>query len=136
MDPGHRFPRSCRLRHGICCGLGRSVPDSQGLAYYRTLSTPGRCELLSIATVLVLTPSQWLKRVATVLSDKTAKGAGSFTKIPGEEAAKIVTSAKYDDSTSFDEEQGKLLGLAQGTTVSIVPDDTGTVIKISTISLS
>jgi hypothetical protein len=72
----------------------------------------------------VLNVLQWLKRVSSVLSEKTGKGAGSWKIVPGKEAAEIITSADYD-TISFDEVQGKLLGLAQGTTVSVTPDDTG-----------
>jgi hypothetical protein len=69
--------------------------------------------------------SQWTKRVSKVLAEKAAAGATNSTKISGEEAGKLLTSASYDQSLSFDDEQGKLLGLSQGATVSVTPEDSG-----------
>lgn len=59
------------------------------------------------------------------LANKRGEGRGSFTKISGEEAGKVITSASYDEIPPFDERQAKLLGFAQGVTVSITPEDTG-----------
>jgi hypothetical protein len=75
-----------------------------------------------------------MKRLSTVLSEKTQTGAGSFTKVSGEEAAKIIISSAYDETLSFDERQAKLLGLSQGATVSVAPDDSGTPVSLLFLS--
>lgn len=49
----------------------------------------------------------------------------AFQKINGNDAAKIITSASFNDDVSFDTVEAQRLGVELGQIVSVAPDDTG-----------
>jgi hypothetical protein len=62
----------------------------------------------------------------SILAQKQEAGAAQVTKMTGKEAGQALVSSEYVAPLEFDEKQGKLLGISEGATVSVTPEDTGT----------
>ncbi|KAI0346770.1 hypothetical protein BDW22DRAFT_1404543 [Trametopsis cervina] len=74
----------------------------------------------------------WLSRVKAFVKEREQRKVAAFEVISGDDAAKSITSASYEDPqiVGFVDAEAKRLGVKLGDTVSVMPVDTG---KIPTL---